>query len=469
MVSPVSVKWNMFFAHIFITWCIFTPYCIWCTYKYYKYRNHIIISKRYPIVTLCFCAISVISLCIEQSLYRILWTTSNDYNKFSDVSPILLTTSIIISGLVHIIVPWLICLRFWLIYYNIEWTKSTINKKWKIHLNYLDIDKDWFLSNKSTFGNAKYLIKRVSIVALCLSILTIIIKLISSPFIINKLIQLITNIVPLLFMLIIGCKMKKFNDYFYIIKEFKLITILIYITIIVYILCSVILPQIFSWNAYITSLIFSIFFAIQSTLFVISQTIYVLKITKIDKKSDGIFERLNSNKTEIALSDIVSASNTPTAEQSVNTKKQYETQTQTDSNTINETKTIKINDTLSNSDTFELFMSHLSKEWSMELLLAFIEITQLQQQIKWEYNEFINDMKFTSLQESILANECIPSSYIVCHQKMDEFIKKYGIVINSNYDKNDKIIQLKIKMYALHIKYINDGDFQINISYQQYK
>eukprot|EP01084_Bolivina_argentea_P045914 84509_1 len=458
-----SNKWKELVSHVIILWLILAPYCLWCTIKYYRCRHHIVISKRYPTLTILFCIVAVMMLCIEQVLYRIIFTFSNDYDNFSDIPPVLFHITIIFSTLLQTPIPWLMATRFWLIYYNVQWTKSTLNKQWKIHLNYLEIDQNWFLSHKSTVGNAKYLTLRVLIIVFCLSIFSIFIRAASiAEGSINGAFSLfISAFLPFLFMIIISCKMRKFTDYFYIIKEFKAITICIYANIAAYIIFRGILPQIFGWNGYIKELIVSILMAIQVPMFVTVQTIYVLHNMGINDHSSNVgkFQRLNSNKIDLVLSEILS-SNTSTKTQSETDGKSNEEQT---------VSAITIDDTLSKESTFEAFMLHLSKEWSMELLLAYVEVTQLQQQIKLEYSDFINDMEFRVLQESLLTNNSIPLSFIISHTNINELVEKQGIVINRVHDKTDKMIQFKIRMYALYLKYIKDSELQINISYQQHK
>ena len=99
-------------------------------------------------------------------------------------------------------------------------------------------------------------------------------------------------------------------------------------------------------------------------------------------------------------------------------------------------------------------MHHLSKEWSMEILLAFVEMTQFQSKIKEEYQDMQSDkMTFTALQDALLENEQIPKSFIVYEDVTD--------------DVKDKMTELKIRACELYDKYIVGKELEINISHEQ--
>ena len=459
-----STRWAIFAIFEGICWFILTPYCIWCTYKYYQHRNHIIIHKRYPSVTLLFCYIAIASICIEQGLFRLCWTLSEDWESHSNVSDTLIIMSYIVSAIIQMPIAWILALRYWLIYYKVQWTNSTLNKQWKIHLNYLDIKSDWYLSHKSTIGNYKYMTKRVLIACLCIIIITIITKLYdlrSDRNEINLAFGILFSIVPLITMIIIRWKMRKFVDLFYIMKEFKAIQTFIVIAIAIMFLLLGVFPEIFGWNPYIQSLVWGINGVIDVVIFISLQTIYVLKQVKFCDNGD--FMRLNSNKIkndEQRLAEMMRR-NTMTADDENGGK--------SDGDNIRDIKK-----TLRSEDTFEPFMQHLSKEWSMELLLAFIEFTQLQVRIKENYQQLpiVEDMTFIGLQESVLMNDGIPRSYIVYHDNLEELMERQGINLRYELDVMgvNKMTEFKIRSYALYLKYVTKrAELQINISYAHRK
>ena len=413
---------------------------------------------------------------------------SEDWEEHNNVPYALYFSAIVLSTFSNYITPWILATRFYLIYFKVQWTQSTLNKQWKIHINPIDIEKDWYLTHKSTFGNAKYLTIRtlsISIILCFISIALRILDLRSEVPVFRLITGIAFIIVPLIFMIIIGCKMRQFVDLFYIMKEFRAIQILIYVHISIWFILYLFVPAIPGMNAYYSAWIASIVSTIMSCTFVVLQTIYILRVVKLDKDEDGgsIFLRLQSDtvKDEDRLTEMIRR----------NTRAGTETEpsdiTNTNTNTISTSehdmkprqsvvheKVANMCDTVKNFETFELLMAHMAKEWSMELLLAFIEFTQFQMCVYNEYHsEYGSQMKFTSLQEALLSNDDIPKSYIVHHDKMEELMADEGIKLKygiTDFTSINTMNVLKIRSYALYNKYvIKSADLQINISYEHRK
>lgn len=120
---------------------------------------------------------------------------------------------------------------------------------------------------------------------------------------------------------------------------------------------------------------------------------------------------------------------------------------------------VKIEEVLADNDLIHAFMVHLSKEYSMEILLSFIEMNQYQQhiaeQMKHEISDNINLFNFA---------DNIPKSEIIRFQgKTDDIV----MVIDT--DGEDTFLDnAKIKAHKLFNKYIKQGsEFEINISSQE--
>eukprot|EP01084_Bolivina_argentea_P317309 550141_1 len=62
---------------------------------------------------------------------------------------------------------WSVLARYWLIYYELNYSNSLMNKQWKAHLDPSLISKDFWLRNKSTYGTKKYAVRT----AVCLWII----------------------------------------------------------------------------------------------------------------------------------------------------------------------------------------------------------------------------------------------------------------------------------------------------------
>eukprot|EP01084_Bolivina_argentea_P169697 294150_1 len=221
--------------------------------------------------------------------------------------------------------------------------------------------------------------------------------------------------------------MRKFEDNFYIMKEFKLLSLAFFIGLVVYFIVEPV--QYVGTSLYIYGVLISFV-----TVFVNSSGIFVQiwwVIHVINKDKNFNYQRENSESVK------------------------------------NKSET-RIRDTLKIEHEFESFFSHLSKEWSMENLLFVIEISQMQLLIKEYCKDKSNNMQFKSIQESVLNNECIPKSYIVYHKSCKQLMKEYDVNVTGDIDEDDKIVEFKIKLFILFNKYVNpNSELQINISYRE--
>ena len=155
---------------------------------------------------------------------------------------------------------------------------------------------------------------------------------------------------------------------------------------------------------------------------------------------------------------------------------------------------------LSKEASISAYMEHLKNEWSMELLLSFIEFTQFKhviiQMFRNEIDEEILDKYHRSeqRQQAILKNPCIPYSSIVHSglKKIDKLVDYVGIKIQaksyseggkdyenssadivdaensaSSYDQKS-CKDYHDKAWSLCKKYVeNGGEFQINLPHHR--
>ena len=159
---------------------------------------------------------------------------SDIYDPKQNISRITIGTHIVNSIFNHLVIdtlPWLLMLKYWLIYYNVEWTIYTQNMEWIIHLDHCSaaVHRNWYFRNKHKYGNFAYCIKR-----LCMFIAIVFIFNLIQPIIMAgkqlyyvDLVMMIIPIFPGIVMLVLYIKMYciKFEDNFYIMREIKHITI----------------------------------------------------------------------------------------------------------------------------------------------------------------------------------------------------------------------------------------------------
>jgi len=120
---------------------------------------------------------------------------------------------------------------------------------------------------------------------------------------------------------------------------------------------------------------------------------------------------------------------------------------------------IRLRAILSHKGSINTFMLHLSKEYSMELLLAAIEFVQFQQYLLPHLNESDYDLH---VQKLVDFPSNVPQSLIV-HGEEDEDI---SLIVHDV--KNEFLFYAKLKALRLYKKYVADNsEYEINIAYDE--
>ena len=130
---------------------------------------------------------------------------------------------------------------------------------------------------------------------------------------------------------------------------------------------------------------------------------------------------------------------------------------------VSKSDIISIDMVLSSESSIHAFMIHLSKEYSMELLLSYIEITQFQQYIAEQMEP--SQLKGAGIHLIVFPSNIPQSEIIECKEE-------FTIQAESEMDRDDIFINnAKIKSHKLYNKYIKSGsEFEVNIpSEERYK
>eukprot|EP01084_Bolivina_argentea_P239149 401956_1 len=386
-------------------------------------------QKRHPTLTIIYAIFTILSVCIERPVYLLRHTIIQN-NMLTDIH-------LIIYHFTIFPLSYLLTLRYWMIYFNVNWIKATIDKKWKIHLNPIQTEENFYLKSKSTWGNLSWSLKRFCLIIILIDIISLISMLILSTSM-YTLISLLLNVAPIFIIFYLFFKIRQHNDDFHILKELKIIIFLVIFSVMRYIVIGF-LP-IFGIDIYFRYLFLSVFSSIFMPMYLYFQTLFIVyTINHTDNQRD-ILQLTNHTSRSTSKSSVeMSDSNSP----------------------------ISLRDTLKNEDLFESFMQHVTREWSTELLLSFIEITQLQNVIKQTYFNDDNTIQLQRYQIAILENKAIPESYIVHTKSMIELLNKCEINDIKEVEV-EKDIEFKMKSYILYKKYIDDcSELQINISGKQ--
>ena len=458
----METKWTAFIIFCSIQYFILCPLLIYWSYKFYQHRNHIAIQKRTPYFTLIFCVNSILVRLIERPLYLfgLVYTDkpSTDILHGNQEEPTLILAlyylRTISFAFLQISTSWVLLSRFWMIYFNVNWTRSTMSKTWKIHINPVNSDKDWFLTHKSTYGNFKYNLKGICIIYLTSAFILVLFELFMYESIGTLItVLLLSSLVlgPVIGIFVLGCKIRKYEDNFMVIKEFNYMLVIMVSMIFVYIIVGGILPEILNMDQFWRGVAVASISSAYAVCFMYNQTMYVLKLVR------HIFvEEVHAQGGDIVrMGSIGSKSESPMG-------------------TID---TSSLGVMLSKKESFNTLMLHLSKEWSMECLLSFVELTQWQYRMCREYESDASvlgtgqNMILISLQEKLLENKNLVKSYIVYPEAgdmtLEQMLKENDMPVQRDWDLNDKMIVMKLKAIVLYRKYVEDGDLQINISYEQ--
>eukprot|EP01084_Bolivina_argentea_P203939 348231_1 len=302
--------------------------------------------------------------------------------------------------------------RNYIIYFQSHWTYNTVQLQWQQSIN-PDVKnkKNWFIDHHKQYGNPSTIFKIFFIlhfVGLVIGMVGVSIRLNAAISDTQSVLAIPLIIIPLLiailFYLIILCKTPTFKSHqIYIHWESNLHSKLLGIELVgmfIFMICSVKI----SWT-----ILISIFAYFDILIYFVMN--YVSTFQLINKNfTAGLAENIQHNND------------------------------------------IGINDILSNKRAVHYFFMHLMAEWSIECLLAYIEITQ--------FETFITKMMDTNDKVPIHVTQAsnIPQSAIIISDQLVTNDKKCA--------STDKQLYItKIKAHKLYNKYIKlNSEFEINIS-----
>jgi len=251
-------------------------------------------QKRHKTLAICIAILSIIQICIERPLYLLTYTMNEApltwqdiHGKSKDVSTASIAIHIIHSIFALFVISstqWFLLLRYWLIHYNVQWTKATIASKWIIHLNRDYVKTNWYLQNKSKYGSLRYTLKRLTIfligwITITLS-LTFLLQEKLSTFV--SFISSIGNLIPVFSIFILYINMRKFDDNFYVMKEIKYVAINFMIGVGVYMIVGTVTPYLGA-TTYLRVLLVVIISVIIGTMSVLIQIWWVVYVIENDK------------------------------------------------------------------------------------------------------------------------------------------------------------------------------------------
>eukprot|EP01084_Bolivina_argentea_P229009 386633_1 len=447
---------------------IYLPLGLYSMYRYYMYRNHLILKKHYSEINLYMVTSSLLCLCFQQLF--VLFVGKIFAEKYQVYATI---PSLTFAFVTSILFAW----RCYMNYYCIKYSNAIDSDEWKQLINPLTTTNNWFILNKSTYGNYKYFYKHI-LIACCFYIsLIVVLRLIfsSEDHETVRLRWLTLMSIPALFTFIvisfigyIYCKTPKYGDIFYIHSELKYMITVFLVCISSMIVLAIIMYLFHNLTIKIAIRLFMVFYF--STVFIIGilvQTLFVLHKNANWLNIQNINENIDA--TTLGIEYELTKAKSISSEASPSPR-------------VSKLNQCDMDDVLSDKNGFNSFIFHLRKEFSTEILLSLLELTQFKESILYYYNnEFRNDMDDIINDGSIYdmndqqkwdITQCIrwpknsktfPRSVIV----YDKFHEQYERYCVSDNQINYKISQLMVRAFLLQQKYVNQSaPFQINICYE---
>ena len=358
-----------------------------------------IIIKRKPHLTLYLSVCSIIAISVFSPMYLYFAMDMNDFIT----KRIFMYTIPVLYGLCTYCFIYIFVLRFWMIFFDVKWAQASTNAQWKKIIDENE-EKCWFLTHKSTYGNTKYCSKLILIPFIITCIPIIYIDITNDANLLWTVCNGVAMIPPLLFVTILWNKTPKINDQFRIMREAKLFCRGALCTLLLYLLMG--FTPILGATQFTRYILGNIVGVLSYGLATLFYTCYPLYIALVHEHE----QMMNQ------LSSVATSGN----------KKPELTQTGGISNNRRH-HSATLSKVLSEEESFLMFMEHLRHEWSMELLLSFIEFAQYKKLVMEMFTNEIDQnlldqyWKSESRQHVILDNSYIPYSSIV-----HEGLKKIG-------------------------------------------
>eukprot|EP01083_Nonionella_stella_P122663 369190_1 len=411
---PTSLDWVIVSILIGIR-CILCVLIIYYAFRFHKFRSHQALQKRYPPLVYLTSTCIVMFLGFERNfvdiafIYNTFGIDLHSINLHQDGHIFKLLQAIFYSFTVHGAAILLIY-RAWIVYFNIHFGKQIQKQKWSVHINSFSQSSSWFIKHKKDFGShrfityslvAYYVIETVLLWILFLFAMTLF-NAIDSIFFLVEIITLI----------VIWIKTPAFYDIFGLKNELRYALYLVasgFVTYLVYIIVALATESGHSiWSFAVIELAIALCIGLAAIMF--TSYIFYSKYKYLLLKQNDL-DRLciNENVDQLTLAE-----------------------------------------TLKDTQLIEAFFKHLSDEFSVELLLAFVEMIQFKRLMENEAE--IGNINENSKVFRYSVCEEVPRSYIVfeAHKNVQN-ADKYGLIAKVLFDK-----------------YVNySAEFEINISYSE--
>eukprot|EP01083_Nonionella_stella_P040801 110602_1 len=415
-------------------------FTLWSTYLINGLSKLAVIQKRYSFITNLVVIFSITLIIVVHLLHCALITFEERIDKL--IYTILLVMIEILNEIFFDGILFLIFLRFYMMYFDVNYRISVLEGAWIALLDPNTTKTNWYLNQKEKYGNIRWVALRL----LILYLLSISISIAMSLLMHNDIISIILHFIAISVNIYIYNKSPTFYDHYYMRDEMKAINIVccLYVSAqFAHYLYSLWFVEVTAWiTLYIViqiTLISSLCFV--STAWIVSiicneygsyNHAVAMDIKPIASNNHEEEEDDDEEEDEIRMPVLVFMHRQ---------KKHLED--------IEISQKIKLHRILSANESFTLFMQHLSRESFMACLLSFVEYVQFKQLLA----DNLIDINRGTFGNAKLAPS-IPKSVIV-----------HSSPSNEAYDDQQKLLkEYKCRAYMLYNKYIKDGaEFQLDL------
>ena len=149
----IDYQKELFFIVSGMGWCMCLLQMVGI-YKFNRLRGLMIIEKRYPQLVMLE---AIVTCCILAIIYPAFMTELYKYPQMSGRwKPVL---CIALNTFTSQIVPVIETCRIWLISYDLHYLHSSKTQQWKLEIDVLYAEKDWYLQNRGKWGSKQYIIR----------------------------------------------------------------------------------------------------------------------------------------------------------------------------------------------------------------------------------------------------------------------------------------------------------------------
>eukprot|EP01083_Nonionella_stella_P093740 262820_1 len=402
-----------------------SPLLLYYLRRFYRRKDELFISIRYPRLVLITCILTVITSIVLSSLNSLILISPLKHTHHS-IHKLVASIQNAVSCLLLYSINWLFITRVWLMSYDLHYSNSNVNKQWKSHLDPSLIDKDFWLKHKQKCGSITY-VSRLTFVANCifttLSVVTVHLHIGSSHATMNALyVHATLHLGIVILLLALYATVRSVLDLFYLKWEILMHVI----SKLLAMLCAFGANRMYKLEDDTLSLIGLV---LRMNAGIIAYVTAAFASTWwIMRKLDGTFNDSYSQHP-------------------------------------NHHKSRQLQRILLDAEHFELFVQHLAREFSVETILAFIEMVQFKHIINSKFDVNLGrmdsdigitseqtDIYFDFYQCDITTNKAIPKSALVYKTSTKQ----------SDHDDLKPFVRIA---HGLYHKYIQIGsELEVNIS-----